>query len=73
MIYVINYFFKTWHIVCFAYVLKLYGYAFGIGVVFKIINDLQHVRINEPGVRAVYDHFGVFWQIGECDLYGRLV
>ena len=73
MIYVINYFFKAWHIIRFLYVLELYGDAFCVGVVFKIVNDLQHIRINEPGVCAVYYYLGVFWQIGERNLYSCFI
>ena len=68
MIYVINYFFKAWHIICVLYVLEPYADAFCIGVVLEIMNDLQHIRINEPGVPTVYDYLGAFRQVGKCNL-----
>lgn len=73
MIYVINYFLKAWHIIRFAYMVEPYSDAFCIGVVLKIVNDLQHIRIDEPGVRPVYDYHGVFGQIGERNLYGGFI
>ena len=73
MIYVINYFFKARHIIGFTYVFEPYCYAFCIGIVLKIVNDLQHIRVNEPGVGAVYDYLGAFWQIGEGNLYSGFI